>query len=101
MSLDCRTFIGPRWKLAQELPALEVQLVIASARDRHFGDQLLEQLKVQFPAAQLHLSTSCQGMMTEERLSLDAEELALMIYKDEASAFGSAGVSLPDTSEVA
>ena len=101
MSLDCRTFIGSSEALAQEPPSPEVQLVIASARDALSGDELLKQLKVQFPGAQLHLSTSCQGMMTEERLSLDAEELALITYKDRNSAFGSAGSPLPDLAESA
>ena len=101
MSLDCRTFIGSSEALALEPPSPEVQLVIASARDALPGAALLKQLKVQFPGAQLHLSTSCQGMMTEERLSLDAGELALITYTDQKSAFGSAGASLPELTESA
>ena len=63
------------------------------------GSSILQKLRVHCPQAQIHLATSCQGMMTERQVSLHPHDIALMTFEAPASSFGTAGTSLPSSGE--
>ncbi|MEE2643991.1 MAG: FIST N-terminal domain-containing protein [Myxococcota bacterium] len=100
MALRSETFLGKIEELSGVAPSLDPQLVLASTRSSTSGEELLGALKRRFPRAQLHISTSCQGIMTERALSLEKDAVAVMVYEDIDSAFGCAGASVDETSHV-
>ena len=101
MTLQSHTQIGSIEKIKWAEFSARTQLVIVSARSATRGSRILHQLRTHCPQAQMHLATSCQGMMTERHVSLKSDEIALMTYEDPESSFGTAGASLNDPEQCA
>lgn len=95
MTLKSKTYIGSLDDIGAFGIPPETRFMIVGARSSARGDVILRRLSDMCPQAQIHLATSCQGMMTERELSLASNELAVMTLEDPRGAFGTAS-AYPD-----
>lgn len=69
----------------------QTQIAIVGVRSTNNGTEIRRQILKQCPNTQIHMSTSCQGLMTEKGFDTRPDTVAVMTFSMENNSFGSAG----------